>query len=140
MLSVTDKGAFTLFYSQEGYRYKIIEGDGHNDEGHKDCVPLAALGLVVVGGAQGQHCDEETYNERAGVTHKYFGGREIECEEAEQCSYEDKRKAADEDLAALESGGEQVGACYDCDAGGGAVHIVEEVKDVDNQHYPEGGE
>ena len=107
MLGVADEGAFALAYAQQSYADEIIERDRHNDQRHKNRIPLATLCFVIIGGAQSQQSNKKAHYERAGVAHKDFGGREIEYQESQQCSNEDQRKASDEDLAAYCGGGEK---------------------------------
>ncbi len=106
MLGIADERAFALFYSQGCYADEIVEGDGHNDKRGEDGIPLTALCLIVVGGAQGEHSEEEADYERAGVAGKDFRGREVENQKAQQRSYKDNSQAAYEDLTVYSGCGE----------------------------------
>jgi hypothetical protein len=136
MLRVADKGTFALAYPKQCHADEIVEGNGHDYGGQQDRIPLAALRFVVIGGAEGQQGDEKADHERAGVTHKDFGRREIEYEKAEQGAKKNEGEAAYENLAGYNSGDEQNQTRYRGNTGGQAVHIVKEVKGVDNQDYP----
>lgn len=95
---------------------------------------------MVVGGFEGEQGEDEAEGKGAGVAHKDFGGWEVEDEKAEEGANEKKRQCADEDLAACNGGGEKNGGDDNGDTCGGAIHIVEEVEDIDNEDEPEGAD
>lgn len=95
---------------------------------------------MIVGGSQGNQGEEKAEGQGAGVAHKDFSGREVEYEEAQQRANENQGNCADEDLAACGGGGKEDGSNDYGDAGGGAIHIIEKVKDVDDKDNPDGGE
>ncbi|MCJ7692960.1 MAG: hypothetical protein MUO22_06040 [Sedimentisphaerales bacterium] len=95
---------------------------------------------MVIGGFEGESSDEKADEKRTGVACEYFCWWEVEGKKAEQCSDEQQSKSADKDLATEISGGEEDSGGDDCDAGGGAVHVIEEIENVYNQDNPDDGE
>ncbi len=74
----------------------------------------------------------------AGIAHEYFCRREVKDQKSQQCPDKDKSQPAYEDLSAESRGGKQNGTRDDRDTGRGAVHIIQKVKGIDNQHNPKG--
>jgi len=138
VVGVALHGAAASHEAENADDSKVVEGDGHDEDGHEDGVPFAAG--VVIGGADGEDGEDETEDHGTAVAHEDGGGWEVEEEEPKGTAHEKEEEGADEPLPVKDGGDEEHGGADEGDAGGEAIHVVEEVEGVGESDDPADGD
>ncbi len=137
---VAHQWAFALADADDRDGGQVVERNGQHRQRHKQAVPAAGVVGSEIGRSDSQKRQHKTDHQRAAVTHEDACGRKVEGQEPQDRTNQQSEGGCDEPLLPQQGGSEEADAGDERHAACEAVHVVEKVHRVGDEHDPADGD